>query len=347
MTMNICLDDRGIEEALVAVLSTQIDEVAVQVRAEPGIDWEERVHRIRAGLKTARATLRLLREGIGERVWQQANEALRDAGRTFSDVRDADVILSCCRRLSGQRRLARALQGLEATFRDRQRQSLERVRSGDTVEQTLDLLSTARHHVESAEARGGWDGVWRGVRHVYGKGRRAWTGGGRAADADQLHELRKRSKDVRFQMRLLTSLAPQWTAPVESRLHELTDHLGDERDLYLFREAFHASAPPDPRRARPVLQYLDGTRRRLLSNVQPLATRLYRDDRHTFVDKARAGFERSLTGRGRGFRRFAAIGAASVFAATTAFWLRREPPPSGPRALSPTPPTPHEESKIR
>jgi len=49
MPMTLCLDDRSIEDALSAVLSTQLDEVSVQVRGEPGIGWDERVHRIRTG----------------------------------------------------------------------------------------------------------------------------------------------------------------------------------------------------------------------------------------------------------------------------------------------------------
>jgi CHAD domain-containing protein len=326
MTTTIRLDDRGIDTALVAVLRAQIDEVSTQLRGASGIECEDRVHRIRAGLKTARATLRLLRQGMGDRAWQQTNLALRDAGRTFSELRDADVMLACCRRLSQQRRLGRALRGFEEAFLARQRQSLERIDHGGAVEQALDLLSAARQRVHDTNARGGWEGVWRSVRRVYGRGRRAWTNGGQASDADQRHELRKRSKDMRFQLRLFSSLAPRWPAPVEPRLHELTDRLGEERDLYLFGQAFHASELLDPRRAGPLLRYLDGTRRRTLHQVHALAEQVYGDDRRTFVARTRAEFERSLSGGGRGrtIRRLAAVGAASIVAATAAFWLNRE-----------------------
>ena len=252
MTTIICLDDHGIDKSLVAALLTQIDEVSTQVRGEPGTDWEERVHRIRAGLKTARATLRLLRQGMGDRVWQETNVALRDAGRTFAEVRDADVVLACCRRLSQQRRLRGSLHGFEEAFLARQRESLDRIEHGGAVEQALDLLSTARQGVENTNARGGWEGVWRSVRRVYGRGRRAWTNGGQVSDADQRHELRKRSKDMRFQLRLFSSLAPQWPTPAEPRLHELTDRLGEERDLYLFgrREGYVMWHDRDARRLR-------------------------------------------------------------------------------------------------
>jgi CHAD domain-containing protein len=332
MTTTICLDDRGIENALVAVLRAQIDEVSMQVRGEPGIDWGERVHRIRAGLKASRATLRLLRHGLGDRVWQEANVALRDAGRIFSEVRDADVMLACCRRLAQQRRLARALHGREEAFLARQRQSLDRIEHGGAVEQALHLLSAARQRVENTNARGGWEGVWRSVRRTYGRGRRAGPNGRQESDADQRHELRKRSKDLRFQLRLFSSLAPQWPTPVEPHLHELTDGLGEERDLYLFGQAFHTSEPLDPRRAGPLLQHLDGTRRRILRQVHALARQVYRDDRRTFVARTRSEFERSLSGGGRGgaIRRLAAVGAASILAATTVFWLSHERPPRVP-----------------
>jgi CHAD domain-containing protein len=258
--------------------------------------------------------------------------ALRDAGRAFSEVRDADVLLACCRRLSQQRRLGRALRGFEEAFLARQRQSLDRIQHGGAVERALDLLGAARQHVESANARGGWEGVWRSVQRVYGRGRRAWTDEAEVSDADQRHELRKRSKDVRFQLRFFSSLAPRWPTPAEPRLHELTDRLGEERDLYLFGQAFSTSELLDPRRAGPLLRYLDGTRRRILRQVQPLARQVYRDDRRAFMARTRSEFERSLGGGGggRGIRRLAAVGAASIVAATTAFWLKRERPPRAP-----------------
>ena len=84
----------------------------------------------------------------------------------------------------------------------------------------------------------------------------------------------------------------------------------------------------DPQRVRPVLQYLDRARQRLLRQVHPLAADVYRYDPRTFMERTRSGFERSLAGPGRGRRRMAALGAASVLAAS-AFWLSRE------RAASP------------
>jgi len=317
------LDDRGIDEALIAALSLQLDQASVQVRGELGIAWDERVHRIRTGLKTARATLRLMRHGIGAGAWRRANESLRDAGRAFSDTRDWDVLLSCCRELSRRRRLAPSLRELEETLVERQRRSLERVQDGEAVERGLDLIGTARAGVHAANA-GGWEGVWRGVRRVYVLGRRACADGGAESDLGRRHELRKRSKDLRFQFRLFRSLAPRWPARVESRLERLTDRLGEERDLHLFGLAFRASAPPEPRRARAVLEYLDGRQRRLLSELRPLAKQLYGDDRRAFLERTRSELERSLGGRGRGLRRAAAVTAASALAAGVALWFSEE-----------------------
>jgi CHAD domain-containing protein len=329
----LCLEDRGIDTALVAVLRAQIDEVSTQVRGAE-IDWEERVHQIRAGLKASRATLRLLQQGMGEQAWQETNVALRDAGRIFSEVRDADVLLACCRRLSRQRRLRGALQGFEEAFLARQRESRERIARGGAVAKALDLLSAARQRVQNANAGGGWEGVWRGVRRVYGRGRRAWTDGERMSDADQRHELRKRSKDMRLQLRLFSSLAPEWPAPMASWFHELTDHLGEERDLYLFGQAVSQSGLSDSRRARPLMEYLDQTRHGILRRVHALARQVFQDDRRTFGARTRSEFERALSrgGRGRAVRRMAAVGAASILAATTALWLSRERPAEAPRS---------------
>jgi hypothetical protein len=54
---------------------------------------DETVHSARKELKKAHATLRLLRDALGDAVYRQENAALRDAARPLSEVRDAKVVL--------------------------------------------------------------------------------------------------------------------------------------------------------------------------------------------------------------------------------------------------------------
>ena len=66
------------------------------------------VHEARKQLKRARATLRLLRDGIGDTAYRRANQQLRDAARPLSGVRDAKVMLERGRGAAHQSKIARA-----------------------------------------------------------------------------------------------------------------------------------------------------------------------------------------------------------------------------------------------
>src|SRR5882757_1483145 len=54
---------------------------------------DDAVHSARKELKKARASLRLLRDALGDAVYKRENAALRDAARPLSEVRDAKVLL--------------------------------------------------------------------------------------------------------------------------------------------------------------------------------------------------------------------------------------------------------------
>ena len=54
---------------------------------------DARIHDARKRIKRARAALRLLRDALGESVYQRENAALRDAARPLSEVRDAKILI--------------------------------------------------------------------------------------------------------------------------------------------------------------------------------------------------------------------------------------------------------------
>ena len=94
---------------------------------------DETVHAARKELKKARATLRLLRDSLGDSTYKQENAVLRDAARPLSEVRDARVLLDTLDKLvesSGPRARVLPLDGLKRALRrertDSRRRILER-----------------------------------------------------------------------------------------------------------------------------------------------------------------------------------------------------------------------------
>src|SRR5262245_38259437 len=59
----------------------------------PGEDLDEAVHESRKCFKKVRGLLRLLRQEIGETVYQRENVCFRDAGRLLADMRDSAVMI--------------------------------------------------------------------------------------------------------------------------------------------------------------------------------------------------------------------------------------------------------------
>jgi CHAD domain-containing protein len=314
------LDDRGVERVLLTMFAAQLDQVSLQISEERNVAWDDRVHRVRSGLKTARSLLRLLRYGLGENAWRSANLALRDAGRAFSEARDCDVLVSLCRELSTRRRLAATLSRFEPTLLERQRRSLDDFRNSHAAERALLLIDTARSYAHRADAREGWDGAWWGVGRVYKLARRA-SKDGDAADLDRRHELRKRSKDLRAHFQFLRSRVPCWRPRAEPQLEQLTDRLGEDRDLRMFGMALRTAADMERLDAESVFSHIDQRCRRALANVQLVVKKLYGEEPRQFVDRARSDFERALDG-GRTLRHvaFAVVGAASALTASAVLW---------------------------
>lgn len=69
----------------------ELDEVLQYLR-EPGDDVDEAVHESRKAFKKLRGLLRLVRQEIGEEVYQRENGRFRDAGRLLSELRQRAVM---------------------------------------------------------------------------------------------------------------------------------------------------------------------------------------------------------------------------------------------------------------
>jgi CHAD domain-containing protein len=82
---------------------------------------EEPVHEARKALKRLRALVRLLRPGIGRKVYRRHNELWRDAARRLSGGRDAHVLLELFAALAKD--LPSAAASREPRKRDPQRTS--------------------------------------------------------------------------------------------------------------------------------------------------------------------------------------------------------------------------------
>jgi CHAD domain-containing protein len=262
----------------------RLDKAAAVIRDEQEEDPVGAVHQARKEVKKSRSLLRLVRPGLEEDVYRRENTALRDGARTVAHVRDADVMVETVELL--RERFAGQLPAQAfTTLRNRLAKDAERSRSetsGDIGEELTGALDAVAARVDDWPLDDvGWKDVRQGIAEAYRRGRKAFA----TADADptteNLHDLRKRVKDLWYQQRLLR---PAWPAVLEAQAdeaHTLADLLGDDHDLGVLAERLRDDPPTQDTEA--VLGLIEVRRDELLARIRALGRRVYAEKPKAFA----------------------------------------------------------------
>jgi len=193
------------------------------------------VHQARKHLKKTRATLRLLRGAKPSAVRHDALATLRRIARNLSAQRDRQVVVGLSEEWRvtaveiAERRAATALLG-----------ALKPHPVGTVQGQSLQDVRTRLRGAEACLERWPlddftWSHLTRGLKRSQRRMRRAERHFTRSQRADDLHEWRKRSKDIWYQTRLLRPWLRRRSRELPSRLRTLTELQGRTHDLELIR----------------------------------------------------------------------------------------------------------------
>lgn len=225
-----------VQENLRRIVEEQIDESLWCIRE--GDDRDRAVHEIRKSLKRIRAALRLFRGALP--AYSTANRHYRDIGRRITSMRDATVRLETLAGYEAQLVDAIGESGVRSV-----RVALEDDRAESCAD---DAVDAAFEDVEDGMLAGlaaldglrlnadGFAAISGGLEKTYGRARRRALGASLDGSVEDFHSWRKRTKYHRHQIELLT---PLWATPLdawEDALHEITDALGDDHDLAVFRQ---------------------------------------------------------------------------------------------------------------
>jgi CYTH domain-containing protein/CHAD domain-containing protein len=249
---------------------------------EEGDAHAEAIHGARKDLKKARAALRLIREELGEQ-FKCENRALRDAARLLSASRDAEVKLKTLDGLvggAGDAPPAATALWHEALSADR-----DRIVGGEG-----DQIGAAVAAIEGVVARApewrirhdGWKLLAPGLDTAYCEGREAFAALGDSPSFEAVHDLRKRGKDLWYQVRLLRDAWEPVLDATAEELHDFTDLLGDHHDLAVLAEDL-ADRPQVAAAQRETLQALIEARQaELLGEARAAGTRIYAEKPKAF-----------------------------------------------------------------
>lgn len=244
-----------------------------------GTTQDQAVHSARQRIKKLRAALRLVRGRLGDKLFQEENDALGETGRALSDLRDAKVELDALDELLKFYHLAPAQFSL---IRQRLRRKHEGLANSSNSGSPLGL---ALRRLGEIEERAGawplekvaWNDVREGFRQSYRKGRKALRSAARSEQVQPWHEWRKRVKDLRYQAELLRKVGSKQIKKMEKAARTLGDHLGKNHDLILLSRDVQKGPGRRKNSGAPVLTEVIQRRRLELENCAlRLGQRLYR-----------------------------------------------------------------------
>ncbi len=255
----------------------RVDAALDRLRIDAQDDAATAIHDTRKDLKKLRSLLRLVRGDLGKQRYRRENERYRDAARLLSPAREAEVNLATLAAL-------RARYPDEAPDATELREALERERdelatTGGALDERIAraVAAIAPGAAEIAEWQLAGDDfalVQAGIERAYERGRRGLRAVRDVPSPENVHDWRKRVKDLWYQLRLLRDAWPAVLKATAGEAHELADLLGDHHDLSVLAETAAALAPEDPDTAA-LVALTERRQAELLAAALPLGDRLY------------------------------------------------------------------------
>jgi CHAD domain-containing protein len=193
----------------------------------------EAVHHIRKHIKKLRALLRLVHKELGRKTYRREKAGLRQLNRALSPVREATVHL-------------KTLDSLRRSYPDDLSKS-----DFNSLKQALLRIKTRRMRalksskvlghpkIRRIKSRmGDWElgkvnarGLWSGIEQARQRFRDAQQRAALEPNDENIHEWRKRAKDLLYQSEFLKNIKPDFFNRRISRLKKLGDCLGAVHDL--------------------------------------------------------------------------------------------------------------------
>ena len=259
-------------------------------------DRDEAIHEVRKRIKKIRAILRLVRDELGQELYRQENICYRDAGRRLADLRESAVLVETLDKLADYAvdELAAGALGKVRTALAQAHQSFSRrvFDEEKVVAATATTLRAGRRRLLTWPLVGDdFADVAKGVRRVYQRGRQRLAAAYAEPTPEAFHEWRKEVKYLWYQVTILELLKPGVLPLYAAELHELSDHLGEDHDLFTLR--CHWQERPLPVTGAPELQQtltalVERRRAEIEAAIRPLGERLYAEEPDTFMERINA-----------------------------------------------------------
>jgi CHAD domain-containing protein len=238
--------DESAADGLRRVARGRAEKAVERLREADGGDQAVLIHGARKDLKKLRAVLRLVGEDVGRKTYRAENRRYRDAGRLLSPSRDAEVKVETLEALEehGGDDLPGAASSIWRSALEADRERVADAADGEAaakIAAAIEQIGSGLEQISEWPLRkDSWSLLEPGLTRSYRQGRKALGRAAADADAANVHQLRKRAKDLWYQLRLLEDAWPELLGASGEAVHGLADLLGDHHDLALLAEDLRA-----------------------------------------------------------------------------------------------------------
>jgi CHAD domain-containing protein len=233
--------NQSLRKSLHRIMRNQIVLARDCLTKSEGKSRDEAVHEARKAFKKVRAALRLVAPHIGKGLYKNANATLRDAGRPLTEVRDAKILIEVTDKLADKykrkvvgRTFTEVREALQSHARSVRARVLGKQRAFATVRKTL---KSAQSQIKQwADVQNKWSSIGDGLRETYRRARDAFAAATDDPQIEKLHEWRKQTKYLRYQLQVLRPIWPERIEQMAAETDAMGELLGDDHDLTLLRQ---------------------------------------------------------------------------------------------------------------
>ncbi|MEO0406267.1 MAG: CHAD domain-containing protein [Cyanobacteria bacterium P01_A01_bin.135] len=197
------------------------------------------VHQARKHFKKLRSLVRLVRHDLEKKTYQRENRCFREVSHALATVRDAQVRLRTLEALLKHYRNAIDASAFDDIYQRllEDYTALQDTTSESTIEtNVLPALRRADRRVDNWTVGDRWGSLKSGLRQQYAQGRKGLKQVQKNPSSENLHDWRKRVKDLWYHLRLLSPLWPDLLKPWSKQAMALAELLGDDHDLAVLRD---------------------------------------------------------------------------------------------------------------
>lgn len=274
------------------IAKEELDSAIAGLKGQTKQNPPQVVHDVRKRLKKLRALLRLVRYEIGEKTYKQENTRFRDAGRMLSSVRDAKILIETVEKLEKHyddivvtNAFSEIQEILVVHYQQKEEELLQK---GQRMEEVAVRLEIARDSLSDWSIENNdWSVMEKGLKKVYKKGNKGLKKAYKSLSVENLHEWRKRVKDLWYHLQILQ---PTWSELMGEFVHQthlLANDLGDDHDLAVLKDYLKTQLDieSNDEQLTILLGLIDRRRPELQLAAKALGERIYTEKPKRFVSR--------------------------------------------------------------